>query len=296
MTSAGDAQHSFDLRSAGIRGHVVRLESTWSEILDHADYRADVAAFLGESLVASALFAGALKFEGSLSIHLRNAGALRLLFAECTHDGDVRGIARVDDGPVADAVDLRDPRARLAITIENSRTGTRYQGLVPVESESLSKAFEGYFERSEQLPTHIVLAEREGRCAGIMLQMIAASAEATAPADRDAWNRVGHLLATLSTDELLMLPVETLLLRLFHEEGVVLQPPRPIRFRCSCSRQRVLGMLKALGSEQASAALSGDEPVEITCEFCNRRYHVDRVDLALVFADRPQAPGPASAQ
>lgn len=296
MTPDSDAHHSFFLRSAGVRGHIVRLESVWSEILDRGGYRSDIASLLGESLAASALFAGALKFEGSLSIHLRNAGALRLLFAECTHEGHMRGIARIADGTDANAVDLVDPRAQLAITIENTQTDTRYQGLVPVESSSLSGAFEGYFERSEQLPTRIVLAERDGRSAGIMLQMIAESGGDSAPVDGDAWNRVGHLLATLTRPELLDLPVETLLLRIFHEEGVVLQPARPLRFLCSCSRQRVLSMFKALGPEESWAALEDQGRATITCEFCNQVYTVDRIDLAAVFSEKQIFPGPMSPQ
>ena len=290
MSEPTDAMHTFQLQRAGVRGVIARLDHAWAEIRDQASLPPPVAQLLGESVAASALFAGALKFEGSLSIHLRNAGALRLMFAECTHDGHLRGIARVDEGPATSVVDLHDSRARLAITIENARTETRYQGLVPVEAEQLSTAFEGYFERSEQLPTRIVLAERDGRCAGIMLQLIAGSPGTSAPLDSDGWNRAGRLLATLSAEELLELPVETLLLRLFHEEGVLLQPARPLRFRCSCSRQRVLGMLQALGPEESVASLTEDGHMEVTCEFCNRIYRIDRVDVAGLFAGRPLAP------
>jgi len=123
-----------------------------------------------------------------------------------------------------------------------------------------------------------------------MLQLIAGSPEASAPLDSDGWNRAGHLLATLTAQELLELPVETLLLRLFHEEGVLLQPARPLRFRCSCSRQRVLGMLQALGPEESVASLTEDGHMEVTCEFCNRIYRIDRVDVASLFAGRPLAP------
>lgn len=296
MSDSFDALSTFHLQRAGVRGTVVHLDETWREIRSQASLPDPVAQRLGESLTASALFSGALRFEGSLSIHLRNAGALRLMFAECTHDGRLRGIARMDEEAAHGAVDLRDAGARLAITIENSRTETRYQGLVAVESDSLARAFEGYFERSEQLPTHIMLAVGPAGCAGIMVQKIADANEDSGSSDADAWNRVGHLLATLSERELLELPVETLLLRLFHEEGVVLQPQRPLRFQCSCSRERVLGMIRALGRAEATAALDAHGNARITCEFCNRTYDVDRVDLAAVFASNPSAPGSMSTQ
>ncbi len=291
MTEVSDMRHTFQLARAGVRGTLVRLESSWSAIRAHAVYAPEVEGMLGDSLVASALFAGGLKFEGRLSIQLRKAGHLSLLFAECTHDGAVRGIARcaeeAGDSPV---IQFR-PETQLAITIENQQTDTRYQGLVAVESENLTAAFEGYFERSEQLPTRLVLAQRGERCAGIMLQKIADAGGNDNPIDADAWNRIGHLLATLSDAELLDLPVETLLLRLFHEEGVTLQPGVPLRFECSCSPQRVRDMLRSLGRDEAQGALGEDDSLEIICEFCNRRYALDAVDISGVFAEIPQAPG-----
>ena len=126
--------------------------------------------------------------------------------------------------------------------------------------------------------------------------MVQKVADADMPDDPDAWNRVTHLLATLSPSELLDVPVETLLLRLFHEEGVVLHPGRSLRFECSCSQDRVLGMLRSLGREQALEALGDSKEMEITCEFCNRSYAIDPVDLSGLFAEAPLAPGSARKQ
>lgn len=293
---SNDKLFPFQLQQAGVRGSIVRLDDAWGEICAHADYAPEVRQLLGEALVASALFAGALKFEGSLSIQLRGAGALRLLFAECTAAGDLRGIARCDENMPDAEVDLGLAGNQLAITIENRQTDTRYQGLVAVESSRLAEAFEGYFERSEQLPTRIMLVERDGRCAGIMLQRMADSGGVSTSTDADAWNRVSHLLATLSDTELLELPIDTLLLRLFHEEGVILHVGRPLRFSCSCSRGRVLGMLRTLGRDEAFAGLDAQGKLQVTCEFCNRDYVLDEVDLAGQFAEVPEAPGPSTTQ
>ncbi|MEO7935180.1 MAG: Hsp33 family molecular chaperone HslO [Dokdonella sp.] len=291
MNSNDDTVYPFHLQDAGVRGQVVHLDSTWQEILAHSSYPRRVQQLLGESLAASALFAAALKFEGRLSIQLRHAGSLNLLFAECTHDGGLRGIARCEDGATDQQINLSSAQAQLALTIENHQTDARYQGLVAVESSTLAGAFETYFERSEQLPSRILLVERDGRCAGLMLQKIADSALSNDP---DAWNRISHLLATLSDSELLDLPVETLLLRLFHDEGVVLQEGRSLRFECSCSQERVLVMLRSLGRDQALEALGESSEMEITCEFCNRSYAVDPVDLTGLFSDTPLAPGTPS--
>ena len=290
MHDLDDAHYPFQLKNAGVRGGVVRLRSAWAEIGARRDHPPEVLALLGEALSASALFVGMLKFEGSLSIHLRNAGALRLLFAECTNDGQLRGIARMEDPERQRPVNLGDAQSQLAITIENAKTQSRYQGLVQVESGHLSSAFEQYFERSEQLPTRIVLATGKGVCAGILLQKIADDAKGSLPADGDAWNRVGHLLSTLSKTELLELPVETLLFRLFHDEDTVLHAARPLRFQCRCSRERVLNMFQSLGVDEATASLNDHGRASVTCEFCDGSYEVDRVDIAALFAGAPLAP------
>ncbi|MEO6689957.1 MAG: Hsp33 family molecular chaperone HslO, partial [Dokdonella sp.] len=268
-----DFLHRFQLENAGVRGALVRLDKSWQQILDNGNYSEPLADLLGQTVAASALFTSAIKFDGRLSIHLRDSGSLKLLFADCTHDGLLRGIARWDGAQPHSPIRI-DPQARLAITIENAITDTRYQGLVMAEGTHLSSAFEAYFERSEQLPTRILLAESAGRCGGIMLQKIADSG-GTAPVDADGWNRVGHLLDTLTPRELLDLPPEQILLRLFHEEGVRLQPAQPLAFRCTCSRERVEDMLRSLGRAESDATLAEQGSIEVTCEFCDRRYVLD---------------------
>jgi molecular chaperone Hsp33 len=287
---SGDFLHRFQLERAGVRGAIVRLEQSWQRIRANGDYSDPLAALLGQTVAASALFTSAIKFEGRLSIHLRESGALRLLFADCTHDGQLRGIVRWDGTPPSTMVPL-ERGARLAITIENAITDTRYQGLVPVEGDDLASAFEGYFERSEQLPTRIVLAEAGGRCGGLMLQQIAGSG-GTAMGDEDGWNRVGHLLATLTESELLELPPEQVLLRLFHEEDVRMHAAQPIAFACTCSRTRVEEMLRSLGRAESDSVIAEQGSVQVTCEFCNRHYVLDEADVAAVFAGEPQTAEP----
>jgi molecular chaperone Hsp33 len=280
-----DFLYRFQLERAGVRGAIVRLREGWQQIRANGDYSPALADLLGQTVAASALFTSTIKFDGRLSIHLRDSGALRLLFADCTHDGQLRGIARWNGTPPTAPIRL-DPAARLAITIENTITDSRYQGLVPVEGHDLAQAFEGYFERSEQLPTRIVLATDSEHCGGLMLQQIAGSG-GIAMGDADGWNRVGHLLATLAPEELLALPPEQVLLRLFHEEDIRLQPAQPLAFGCTCSRSRVEDMLRSLGREENQAVLAEQGSVDVTCEFCNRRYVLDEADVAAVFAGQP---------
>jgi len=292
--ASDDFLQRFHLQRAQVRGVLVRLDESWQQVRARAEYPAPVQTLLAKTLAASALLTGNIKFEGALSIQLKSRGALPLLFAECSHDGRLRGLARWQDEVPAD-FRLTDPGTEpiLAITIENSTSGQRYQGLVPVEDADLAVLFERYFERSEQLPTRIVLATDGVRSAGLMLQHL--PADAKQEADPDAWRRVGVLLDTVRADELLRLPAEQLLLRLFHEETVRAHAPQALSFGCRCSRERVAGVLQSLGRAEADAAVREDGFAEVTCEFCNTRYRFDRVDLEQLFASGFDAPATRTA-
>ncbi|MBS0570065.1 MAG: Hsp33 family molecular chaperone HslO [Proteobacteria bacterium] len=285
--SVNDFLHRFELERAGVRGVLVRLSRSWQQVRARADYPPALAGLLGRTLAASALLTGNIKFDGALSIQIKHAGPIDLLFAECGSDGRVRGLARWH-GDIADEfrLDAAQPAPLLAITIDNRGSGQRYQGLVPVEDARLAAAFEGYFERSEQLPTRVVLAGDAQGSAGIMLQRLPGEGSN----DTEAWHRVGHLLASVNDGELLGLAPETLLYRLFHEENVRLHDGKPLRFGCSCSRERVAAMLHCIGRAEAEAAVREDGFAEVTCEFCNTPYRFDRVDLEHVFHAAESAP------
>ena len=301
-TPAADAQAGHDrmtrclLEQAGVRGVHVVLEDTWRQIRSRAEYPEVVAQWLGQAAAASALFAGHLKVEGRLSVQLRGDGAVRTLFAECTQAGTLRGIATLAEGveTLSPYLHSLGPGALLAITVENpglrGQEPSRYQGLVALDTDSLSHAFEGYFGQSEQLPTRLLLACDGQRACGLLLQKLPGD-----EGDADGWNRVSALFDTLGADELLQTPAEVLLHRLFHEEGVRLLGERPLRFACSCSRERVDAMLISLGEADAQAAAAENAGiVQVHCEFCGQAYRYDPADIAALFVPdttRIEAPG-----
>jgi molecular chaperone Hsp33 len=277
-----DALTRFLLQEAGVRGVRVHLEETWRQIRARAEYPAAIEEMLGEACAAAALFTGHAKVDGRLSVQLRGDGPLRTLFAECTAAGTLRGIAQYDEGASVSR-DLRElgDNALLVITIENPGVGdrepVRYQGIVGLESDSLAGAFEGYFRQSEQLPTRLLLAVDHQRVAGLMLQKLPGDA-----GDEDGWTRASALFDTLTSRELLDLPMETLLRRLFHEDTVEILSSRPLEFACSCSRERVESMLQSLGEVEALAAAE-DDVAEIRCEFCGQQYRFDREQIGALF-------------
>ncbi|PZO08624.1 MAG: heat-shock protein Hsp33 [Lysobacteraceae bacterium] len=284
-----DTLTRFLLDRSGIRGVVVHLDQTWAEIAARTEYPPPVAARLGETCAAAALFTGHAKIDGRLSVQLRGTGALRTLFAECTAAGTLRGIAHFDH-PLPSPLTPRafGPGSLMAITIESTPPGahepTRYQGLVSLEADSLAEAFEAYFEQSEQLPTRLLLATVEGRTAGLMLQKLPG-----AKGDMDGWNRCNALFETLGGQELAELPVETLLHRLFHEERVKLLDRRPLAFACSCSRERVADMLRTLGADEARSAVV-DGVAVVHCDFCGEGYRFETEQIEALFTFAPTAP------
>lgn len=291
-----DVLHRFLLERAGVRGTLVRLGPAWREVAGRADYPPALHALLGEALAASALLTGGIKLDGALSIELKSSDALRLLFAECSDQGRLRGLARWNE-PLAAPLALDAlAGAIMAITIGNVDRGQRYQGLVELGHADLAASLEDYFTKSEQLPARILLAADGERAVGLMLQKMPGEGGHAGVQDDDAWNRVMHLTATVGAAELLASAPEQLLYRLYHEESVRLFEPRPLAFGCSCSRERVSAMLRSLGRDEVEAALAarGDE-IEVVCEFCAQRYHFDRIDAEHLLSEgaAPGAPGTA---
>ena len=281
-----DTLTRFLLDRAGVRGVRVHLDETWRQIRHRANYSGATAELLGEAAAAAALFTGHAKVDGRLSVQLRGNGPLRSLFVECTATGTLRGIAQVDDGAeVSRDLRMLGADAIMAITIENpiaSRGGDRrepgrYQGIVPLEAESLTDAFEDYFRQSEQLPTRLLLAVDGDVAAGLMLQKLPGDS-----GDDDGWTRATTLFDTLAPSELLAWPVETLLFRLFHEDGVEVLDERPLRFGCSCSRERVQDVLKSLGQAEAQASVT-ERYAEIRCEFCGQDYRFAAEEIDALF-------------
>lgn len=292
-----DVLHRFMLERAGVRGVLVRLGPAWREVAGRAHYPGALRSVLGQTLVASALLTGNIKLDGALSVELKSSGPLRLLFAECTDHGRLRGLARWND-PLPETLDLAAmPDAIMAITIGNAERGQRYQGLVDLQHPELASALENYFSQSEQLPARIVLAADGEHAVGLMLQKLPDEGGHDAVEDEDAWTRIQHLTATLGQQELLSTPPEQLLYRLYHEESVRLFDPRPLAFGCSCTRERVEAVLRSLGRDEVEAALEAREgEIEVICEFCAQRYTFDRVDAEHLLSVTPAASAPHTAQ
>ncbi len=290
MEPAHDSLHRFLFENVNVRGELVHLDGTWREVLERAEYPVAVRELLGQMMAASALLAATIKFQGSLTMQVQGGGPVSLLVVECSDRYSLRGLAHWD---AEDALDAPRPLpelvgdGRLAITIDPGQGRKRYQGIVALEGETLSQALDGYLARSEQLATRIWLTADEHSAAGMLLQRLPGEQP-----DADAWNRVTRLGETITERELSGLPAIGILHRLFHEEDVRIFEAEPVKFRCSCSRERVVNMLRSLGTEEVDSILAEQGTVEVRCEFCNQAYRFDPVDATEIFAagTQPQVP------
>lgn len=289
--SVSDSLKPFFFDRLGVRGQIVRLDAAWRSVLARHDYPPPVRRLLGEAMAATAMLAASLKFEGKLTLQIQGEGPLNMLVMQCTSSMLMRGLARwrgeVPQGSFAEQVGA----GRLAITIEATAEEHRYQGIVSLGGDTLAACLESYFETSEQLPTRLWLAAGESAAVGLLVQRLPAE-HGVVHADEDGWNRVQLLADTVTVDELLSLEDTALLRRLFHEEDVRVLGAREVAFACSCSAARIETMLRSLGGEELRGILDEQGSIEVSCEFCNKGYAFDAVDVERLLAGRagPDAP------
>jgi molecular chaperone Hsp33 len=279
-----DSLQRFLFENTLVRGQLVHLDATWRAVLERHEYPAPLRTLLGELMAAGALLSATLKFDGALIMQMQGQGPVKLVVVEVTSEGTLRATASWDgelqDAPFAELVG----GGRFVITLVPADGTQSYQGVVDMSGGSVAEVLEHYMATSEQLQTRLWLACDERQAAGMLLQKLPEQ-EGT---DADMWNRATHLGATLSAEELLKLPAREVIRRLFHEEDVRVFESTPLAFRCSCSRDRVTAMLRMLGRDEVHSIIEERGKVEVTCEFCRKRYTLDPVDAEQVFAAQLQ--------
>jgi molecular chaperone Hsp33 len=243
-------------------------------------------------VAAAALLASSIKFNGALVMQVHGDGPVKLLVVECQPDLTLRATAKFSEPAVVSGATMRElinrsGRGRFAITLDprDPVPGQQpYQGIVPLDGDSMAEVLESYMRQSEQLETRLVLAADEDVSAGLLLQRLPDTGGTAGDIDEDAWDRVTTLGATLSADELLRLSPETLARRLYSQEVLDHQATLAPRFACRCSRERIGRMLVSLGREEVDSIIEELVTVTVTCDFCGRQYSFDAVDVAQLFA------------
>lgn len=268
-----------------IRGEFCQLQTAFADATQHQTLPGPAKTLLGEFLTATSLLAGVLKFEGTLTLQVRGNGPIPLIMAESTDNKHIRGIVKPQanmDASRLEHLSFRDciGEGMLTLTMDPLE-GQRYQGIVPLNGETLSDCLAHYFKQSEQLPTKIWLFSHESQCAGLMLQSLPGQTDDEAQID--AWRTAIALADTLSAEESFLLDHHTLITRLFHEFTVRVYPSQHIQFACSCSSQRSARALYSIGENEAFALLAERGEIEIQCEFCGQEYRYGAQNLRELF-------------
>jgi len=288
QTLADDLVAPFQIENQPVRGRIVRLGAAVDEVLTRHAYPEPVANLLGEACALAALVGASLKFEGRLIIQAQGDGPVAYVVADYDTSGALRGYCRFDADRVAEAgKGFARPGAGTLLgagvfimTVDQGPDMDRYQGVTPIEGETLALCAETYFAQSEQTPTRVRLAVGQAdvgeglhwRAGGLLIQNIAE--DQARGSTLEAWTSAQALFETVGEDELIdpSLSSQTLLWRLFHEDGVRLFDAKALTGFCRCSHERIVGVLSAFPPEERAEMVEPDGRIHVTCEYCSRVY------------------------
>lgn len=308
-----DVVRPFAVEALDVRGRAVRLGPAIDALLVRHAYPDAVARVLGEAAALTVLLGSSLKFEGRFQLQTKTDGPIDMIVVDFDAPDRVRAYARFDAAKIeAAALHPRTGelvgRGILAMTIDQGSDASRYQGVVALEGGGFEEAAHEYFRQSEQIPTRVRLAVAEAyaegrrtwRAGGILLQFLPRSAERAHPADLpggdvpeghpayglepqedDAWTEAKALVETVEDHELVDPSVssERLLYRLFHERGVRVFEPQPVREECRCSQDRIMRMMRQFSATDRRDMVGDDGRIGVTCEFCSRVYDLDPAEV-----------------
>lgn len=279
-----DSSTRFVFVDADVRGNIVRLGDSFKQMTAPHDYPREVQELLGEFLAAALLLSDTIKFEGRLTLQANGKGNVRLLMAEATHEGAVRGIAQLEEAVPASAFKDKNLRqllsenqlsvGTLTVTVE-AKGRERYQSIVPLQGETLAECLESYFKQSEQLNTFIRLSANSTQATGMLIQQLPVQMEQDLAQRADRWQTIQVLAGTITEAELNTDANVVLLQHLFADEKIQMFGETSVRFECSCSEQRMAGALVSLGELELASLFQEHQTLALTCEFCGANYNID---------------------
>jgi molecular chaperone Hsp33 len=297
-----DLVQPFRIGPFALRGRLVRLGPTVDRILSQHDYPEPVAAVLGEAIALAVVLAGALKYDGIFTLQTKSDGPVRLIVADVSTEGAVRGYAQYDrerldavspqgfvEAGISPSVPALIGSGYIAFTVDQGEHTERYQGIVELVGATLAECAQHYFRQSEQIQAGIKLSvARSGengawRAGGLMLQRVPPEGGYAVIADdvEDSWRRAMVLMSSATPAELVdpQLSPRRLLFRLFHEDGVRVFETHALEARCRCSRERIARILRSFPAADLDE-MRQEKITTVTCEFCNTRYEFTAHDLA----------------
>ncbi|WP_196139276.1 Hsp33 family molecular chaperone HslO [Aliikangiella sp. G2MR2-5] len=269
-----DTIHRFIFNEHGIRGEIVKLEDSCQRMLQDHHYPPVLAELLQQCAAVSVLLATTLKFEGQISLQLQTQGILKMMVVQTTNNLGYRGLVRYDKEADFSGKDFKSLCAggQMSITIAPKK-GKRYQGIVPLDGDSLSACIESYFNQSEQLKTRIWLFNDENQVCGLLLQALPDMTS------QDDFEHLEYLASTLTKEECLSVDSEILLHRLFHQESIQGLSEEPVGFNCGCSEKKMLDSIRLLPEDEIEEILATKGNISARCEFCLNQFKFTEVDI-----------------
>lgn len=277
-----DLLHRYIFDQLDVRGELVQIDKTYQEMIANHNYPVAVQTLLGELLVATCLLTATLKFEGEIAVQLQGDGPVKYAVINGDDKQNMRGVARLQGEVTGSTIKELIGNGYMVITITPTK-GERYQGIVPLEHDSLDKCLENYFEQSEQLKTRLWFATEvtaeSAKAAGLFLQVLPVNKEKSV----EDFTHLEAISNTIKDDELLHLNANTVLTRLYHEDNPQLFEPQAINFRCGCSRDKTIAALVNVGQDELLADVEANGEVKISCHYCLKDYIFDEQEIKSIF-------------
>jgi molecular chaperone Hsp33 len=277
-----DLLHRYIFDQLDVRGELVQIDKTYQEMIANHNYPVAVQTLLGELLVATCLLTATLKFEGEIAVQLQGDGPVKYAVINGDDKQNMRGVARLQGEVTGSTIKELIGNGYMVITITPTK-GERYQGIVPLEHDSLDKCLENYFEQSEQLKTRLWFATEvtaeSAKAAGLFLQVLPVNKEKSV----EDFTHLEAISNTIKDDELLHLDANTVLTRLYHEDNPQLFEPQAINFRCGCSRDKTIAALVNVGQDELLADVEANGEVKISCHYCLKDYIFDEQEIKSIF-------------
>ena len=285
--TGNDQVLSLTIPDRNARGRVVRLGPVLETILAAHAYPPAITHLLAEALVVTALIGSLLKDgEGQLTMQAQTEGGIVELLVCDYRSGELRGYIRHDADRLAQlganpSLYALFGKGYLAITFDLATTRQRYQGIVPLEGNTLAEACESYFAQSEQVPTLIRVAVRSSAsgcvAGGLLVQHLAEGEEGRerlhVRMDHPEWDHVAALAGSIRHDELVdpELSLEALVWRLFHEENEVrVERGLPLQRGCRCSLEHYAEVIAQFPTNDQAEMRNEQGVIAIDCAFCSK--------------------------
>ncbi|MEO2281316.1 Hsp33 family molecular chaperone HslO [Pseudoalteromonas pernae] len=277
-----DLLHRYIFEELDVRGELVQVSDSFTNMIAGHDYPDPVKKLLGELFVTTSLLTATLKFQGHISVQIQGDGPVKFASINGDHEQNMRGVARLQGEVNSDNLLELMGKGHMVITITPVK-GERYQGIVPLEHDTLAKCVEQYFVQSEQLQTRLwfatdVTAGQE-KAAGLFLQVLPVNKEKS----EVDFSHLEALSDTVTSDELLNLDAHTVLTRLYHEDNPQLFEPQPVRFKCTCSRDKTIDALVNVGKDELLADAQKNGEIVISCHYCLTDYKFNEEQIKAIF-------------